>query len=911
MLRLLSALLLAHSAHAADPAPVNLPSGQLLVAEAPGQPAPTNSLPSSIAVSPDGRTVAMLANGFGTAESGLQQSIVLVDRATGRIRDFPDARLAYAAKQTAFVGLAFSTSGTELYASFASTSDPNGAAPDATGNGIAVYSVSKSGLTPARFLHLPPRILPVERTMAARIGASPMGTVPPYPAGIAVIPGKLGDRLVVAANLSDEVIVLSALTGFVERRIDVGSSTWVPSAYPYTVVTRRDGKRAWVSLWNGSEVVELDLTKGTVVRRIPLLAPESKTAPGSHPTALLLSKNQRRLYVSLANADAVAVIGTAAGRLRGMWSTALPGQLYGGSTPNALALSPDEKTLYVADAGADAVAVLDTHTGGARGFIPTEWYPTALAALDDELFVATGKGKGTGPNSGPPLPGSKRAHPYIASILPGSVARVQLPSALTALDELTDEAMRNNRLTDTPPTLQVAGAIKHVVYIIKENRTYDQVLGDLEVGNGDRSLTLYGEAITPNQHALARQFGVLDNFYCSGEVSGDGHVWSTAATSSDYTERTWQIGYRSDERSYDYEGQVQGGFPFHQGIPNVDSPATGYLWANAHKNGLTHRNYGEFVTSVWCDDPASANPTEGTPLTGGGKCPKAFIAPKSPLPDGRGGTRDNPWPWPIPILSTNIPTGAELVGNFHPGFADFRMDYPDQLRADMFLDEFAAWAAQRAAGGPDEMPAFIVLRLSNDHTSGTKVGAATPRAAVADNDLALGRVVEAISQSKYWEDTAIFALEDDAQDGADHVDAHRSIAFVASRYSPARAEAPLVDSTFFTTVSLIHTMEALLGLPPMNHNDAWAPVLGSVFSGPGDHPGFVANFSNRDNGLIYTMNAPAAQGSAESDQMDFAHADAVDTAKLNAILWADVKGDEPFPEPIHTAHTRSWDDEDD
>ncbi len=909
---------LAFHSFAAPNAPVELPTGQRLEAPAPGQPAATNSFPSAVAVSPDQNTLAWLANGFGTTGSGLQQSIVLLDRATGRLRDFPDPRLAYGASQTAFVGLAFSSKGDELYVSFASTSNPEGTragagrepgdAP-ATGNGIAVYRVSAEGLTPSRFFPLPLRVLPEGRALAAPLGAAPAGRAPPYPAGLAVIPGKHGDTLLVAANLSDELVVVDATTGAVTHRVDVGDNKWVPSAFPYGVVASRNGTRAWVSLWNGSAVAEVDLKKGKVARHIPVAAPADPTAPGSHPTAMVLSKDGSKLYVALANADAVALIDTGSGKVTKRFSTLLPGQKYGGGLPDALALSPDQRTLYVAEAGADAVAVLDARTGEAAGFIPTEWYPTAVAAVAGDLFIAAGKGKGTGPNSGPPLPGSKRAHPYIASILPGSIARVEVEAALPALDSLTDEAMRNNRLSGTPPTLTTAGPIKHVVYVIKENRTYDQVLGDLGVGDGDPSLTLYGEDVTPNQHALARQFGVLDHFFCSGEVSGDGHVWSMAGTSSDYTERTWQIGYRSDERYYDYEGQVQGAFPIQLGIPDVDSPATGYVWGNAHAHGLSHRNYGEFVTSIWCDDPPVANPVNGTPLTGGAKCSKEFVKPGEPLPDGHGGTRANPWPWPIPIVAANVPTMPELVGNYAAGYADFRMDYPDQLRADQFLDEFAAWSADRAAGKGDTMPAFIVLRFSSDHTSGTQAGKASPRAAVADNDLALGRVVEAVSHSTYWEDTAIFALEDDAQDGADHVDAHRSIAFVASRFSPSRAETPVVDHTFYTTVSLIHTMEALLGLPPMNHHDAWAPVFGPVFAGSGDHPAFTANYSNRDNGLIYTMNTPESKGSRESERMDFAHADAVDTELLNRILWEDVKGDVPMPSPVHDPRVRVVDDD--
>jgi hypothetical protein len=384
-------------------------------------------------------------------------------------------------------------------------------------------------------------------------------------------------------------------------------------------------------------------------------------------------------------------------------------------------------------------------------------------------------------------------------------------------------------------------------------------------------------------------------------------VWSTAATTSDYTEHTWQIGYRSDERTYDYEGLVLNAVPLDAGVPDIDEPGTGYLWSNADRHGVTHRNYGEYVSSVWCDDPAIVNPSVlGTPLIGDAKCPAAFIQPGSPLPNGAA----NPWPWPIPILARNVPTKPELRDRFHPAFADFRMDYPDQLRADTFLGELSQWTAARAAGQPDPMPGLMILRLSNDHTSGLAPGMATPSAAVADNDLALGRVVEGISHSPYWDDTAIVVVEDDAQDGADHVDAHRSIAFVVSKYAP-HADDPVVDSTFYTTVSAIGTIEALLGLPPMNNNDANAPVIAPLFAGAGDQPAFTADTRNRDNGLLYQKNPIPLGGTADDyDDMDFKHADAVDTVVLNAILWRDRKGDTPMPPVMHTYFPAGGDDDD-
>jgi hypothetical protein len=473
-----------------------------------------------------------------------------------------------------------------------------------------------------------------------------------------------------------------------------------------------------------------------------------------------------------------------------------------------------------------------------------------------------------------------------------------------------------NGRTGTLPFKAGKNPIKHVIYVIKENRTYDQLFGDLGVGNGDASLTLYGNDITPNHHALARQFGVLDNFYDSGEVSGNGHVWSNAAITSDYTEKTWQIGYRGWERTYDYEGMVGDDNPLQLGIPDVNEPGTGYLWSNLARNKKTYRHYGEYVATRWCDQHDDwQSPLQGTPLAQPAHCNQQAIKPGEPLPpnvgDPKGGA--NPYPWNIPLLGENVPTKPELVGHFDPHYPDFRLEFPDQLRADEFLNEFDQWVECRASNPArpaparprscpkgDPMPQFIMLRLPNDHTSGTKAGVATPEAAIADNDLALGRVVDAVSHSPYWDDTAIFVLEDDAQDGADHVDAHRSIALVISKYSPGTVQQPFVDSHFYTTVNVVHTMEVLLGLPPMNNNDAQASIIAPLFTGAGAQPPFKADYRNRDNKLIYTANEKKAVGATESSKMNFRHADQVDTALLNSILWRARKGNQPMPAPKHT-----------
>ena len=436
-----------------------------------------------------------------------------------------------------------------------------------------------------------------------------------------------------------------------------------------------------------------------------------------------------------------------------------------------------------------------------------------------------------------------------------------------------------------------------MIYIIKENRTYDQILGDLGVGNGMPGLTMYGEEITPNEHKLARQFGVLDNFYDSGEVSGDGHVWSNAAISSDIRRRPGNRAIAGEQRVYDYEGVVENGYPLREGISDVNEPRSGYIWTDLARNGKSLYHFGEFISTTFCASPDStpkaASPTQGTPEPEPAQCgARGEIRHGEALPPNYGGGT-SPYPWPIPLIKENVPTKPELVGHFDPKFPDFELSFPDQLRVEEFLTHFRQWVQERGQGR-DTMPQFIKLRLPNDHTAGTTPGMPTPKASVADNDLAVGRAVEAIAHSPYWEDTAFFILEDDAQDGADHVDAHRSVALVVSKYSPRLAQ-PLVDSTFYTTVSVVRTMEELLGLPPMNNNDAFAPPMASLFTGTGDQPPFAADYRNRDNGLLYQANGPKGPGAQASSRMDFTHEDRADPRVLNVILWRDAMGNKPLP----------------
>ena len=920
--------LLVYGQSSADNHSVKLPTTKVLTTPAPGRLGSTNSFPVTMVLSPDGHYAAALNDGYGTQETLARQSIGVLNLETNKITDYPDRRLGDDAHQSYYIGLAFSSDGKHLYASVGSQTDPTGAKRGNTGNGIAVYTFANGKVAPEKFIPIPLQPLSTGKSVAAGLGA-PAGKAIPYPAGLTVIGDNGHDKLLIANNLSDNVVLLDPASGKILQTFELSTGDLIPSAYPYTVVATRDGRRAWCSLWNASQVVELDLTGGKVVRWIKLKLMDDPLAPGSHPTAMLLSPSEKTLYVALSNIDQIAEVNTETGTPFGYNTVSLPDQKAPGTSPIALAQSNDGTRLFVATAGLDAVAVFDVSStmngldqGSEKnhlmGFIPTDWYPSALAVHGDDLLIATAKGEGAGPNKGIGklvYETKHKEHAYIPTLLRGSIARLNITTTLKSLRELTDTVARDNLFKSDPGAITFSSGqnpIKHVIYVIKENRTYDQILGDLKVGDGDPSLTMYGEDITPNEHKLALQFGVLDNFYDSGEVSGDGHLWSNAAITTDYNEKNWPIAYRGKERTYDFQGQVAEEFPLDHNMPDVDDPSTGYLWDNLARNHMSFRDYGEFVNALWCNEPIKAlSPKEGTPSGQEAQCPRTDVKQGGTLPPNVGnphGSR-SPWPWAVPLFSGVKPTKAVLRDHFDPLYPDFNTDYPDQLRADEFLNEFGAFvkARQSHEGAEYEMPSFVLLYLPDDHTGGTRPDRARPAANVADNDLALGRVVDAVSHSPYWDDTAIFVLEDDAQDGADHVDAHRSIAFVISKYSPGSVAKPNVEHRFYTTVNIVHTMETLLGLPPMNQNDAYAPVMSGLFTGAGDQPPYSADYRNSKNGLIYETNKREAPGSKISSRMDFSRPDAAGAARLNRVLWQDQKGSTPMPAPKHSVFPASGD----
>jgi len=1095
---------------------IDLPTSKQIGRPAPGEPQRMNGLPMSMAVSPDGRWVVTVNAGYGTFESKYMQSLTVVDTRSGRVTDSPDERTLVNARQTLYSGLAFSGDGRHLYGTIGSITDPEGKRAGDTGNGVVVYGFAEGRLTRERVIRIPlQRLAGGRRTKL--VGDVEGGLGIPFPAGIAVVGGArgegtgvkgegsgnreqgtadedggkdrgrgtagkdgarrrgAGERLLVADNLSDDVLLMDAGTGEIVTRFDLSESDAVPGTYPVSVAVSRDGARGFVALWNASELVELDLVGGKIGRRLPLLKPTGETMAGTHPCALAMSPDGRTMYVALSNRDAVAAVDISAGKkglgafaVRGYFDTRLPGQSYFGAEPEALAVSADGRRMYVGNAIQDAVAVIDTTrlTAGAAkkgfvepiGFVPTEWMPMSLAMAGGRLYVATAKGRGTGPNNfaqkrTEETRGNRRfqsSSSYIGTLLYGSVAALDMAAMEAEMPRWTAQVLEDNRMKaaeerirfrvggesrgsggeagssasllndkqkngprrdvggvevgsvevgggeagssasllndkqkggqrqrrvqiqgsfaslqddsvfgrgrasaaatatagSSAPLLNdeqegeqrrghgeggaastgFPGPIRHVIYIIKENRTYDQVFGDLEqggraVGNGDRRLTMYGAEVTPNQHKLALQFGVLDHFFDSGEVSGDGHIWSNAAIGTDYLEKTWQQNYRGKERTYDFEGVVAEGYPILQRIPDVAEPSSGYLWGNLARHGRSLYHFGEYIASTFCNEKNGVTgrvaSQEGPMLTEHAACARKAIAPGEAVPEIWGGGV-NRWPWAIPLLASNVATKPELVGHFATEQADFNLRVPDQIRYAVFERHFAEWVKDRAAG-KDTMPNFVMLRFPNDHTAGTTPGGPTPKSSIADNDLAIGRAVELVSHSAYWNDTAFFILEDDAQNGADHVDAHRSLALVVSKYAPrAKDGGAFVDSRFYSTVSMIRTMETVLGLPPMNNNDAFSSLMAPEFEGPGDQAAFAADFSNRENGLIYKanpkvtagLNPAAAEGELESAKMDFRHADRADARRLNVILWRDAMGDGPVPAALTEKRKRSRKDDD-
>ena len=768
-----------------------------------------DTFPMAMAMHPGGKYLFVLNAGY------TPPSLLILDPAKpGR-----EGGVTRVALTNAWLGLAITAAGDRFYV------------PEANAGTVREFSLAGTPAAPGGASNLaikPEREFKLFEGLAnpqARGGARWVRTN--YLGDAALHPD--GKRLYVADMQAGLVYEVNLEKGGVERQIRVG-------IHPYRVLVAPDGLRIYVSNWGASSISVVEAAGGQV---------RATFKTGDHPSDMLLDA-RGRLYVACANTNAVWVHEAQSGAVRERISIALTPKSPPGSTPNALALSPDGSRLYVANADNNVVAVVAPGDKESRveGFIPTGWYPTAVRVSPDGrwLYVANGKGQGSMPNPRGPQPDrpSTPETQYVGRIQKGSLSIMDAPNE-GQLKILTERALANSPYRDE--VLQSAGGpgtvipikpggttpIRYVIYIIKENRTYDQVFGDMKEGNGDPSLVLFGEPVTPNHHRLAREFVLFDNFYVNADVSAGGHTWSMGALANDYVEKIWPSNYSGRRPQYDFEGQDA-----------IATPPGGYLWDAAIRAGITFRVYGE-----WTENPKD---------------------PSQPVK----------------------PLVAALEGRIDPLYRNFDLEYSDQKRADEWLREFREFEKN------GNLPRFQIVRLPNDHTAGTRPGGWTPRAMVADNDLALGRIIEAITKSRYWKETAVFVLEDDAQNGPDHVDAHRSPALVISPYVKRGA----VDSTMYSTVSMLRTMELILGLPPLTQHDAAATPMHAAFTAKPDLRPYTAVKANVD---LDERNAKTAPGAKASARMDFSDVDRIDDDEMNQILWRAIKGDVPMPAPVRSA----------
>ncbi|MEZ0076559.1 beta-propeller fold lactonase family protein [Planotetraspora sp. GP83] len=761
-------------------------------------------LPLASALSPDGSTLLVTNNGQGA------QSLQLIDTATSKVTQ----TLSYDTPEALYVGVAWSPDGTRAYASAGGN------------NKIRVFTVSAGRLTETDSLELPAR--------------SPAGKkINMFPAGLAVSPD--GTTLYVADQLADAFSVIDVATGSVTSTA-VGHN-------PYGVTLSRDGATAYVTNQGDTTVSVVDVGQGGPGG--PVVT--ATVQVGTHPNKAVLDRSGERLYVAAADSDEVDVIDTVKNQMESRIDVRPHRGAEIGGNPVAVALSGDERMLYVANSGNNDVAVIDVRQGRVLGLIPTGWYPTSIQVIGDRLLVTNAKGLGAGPNDGPGHPdphASTSPDQYIGSMIKGTLSLipgVTDPARLAAWSRqvAANNGSSGNGRSDSGRTRASAPSaviplhpggptpIKHVIYVVRENRTYDQVLGSLGKGNGDPGLNLFGESSAPNTRELARRFVTLDNFYADAEISAQGWNWSTAANSNAYTEQTWPAGYSERNHPYDWEG----GNP--ATAPNRDY-RDAYIWNRLSDAGVSYRNYGFYTSSKGVTDPID----------------------------------------------------PDLAGNTDPAFAGFDMKKPDHCEAG--TGRMCEWLREfRAYEENGNLPDVELVRLGNDHTAATRPGAPTPEACVADNDYAVGQLVEAVSHSRYWAETAIFVVEDDAQNGPDHIDAHRTVALVVSPYS----QMGRVDSTFYSTVSMLHTIELIAGIRPMTQFDAYATPMTASFTGRPDARPYDALLPAQPFDEKNPADAPMAGVSAKQN---LTHEDRIDEVTFNEAIWQSVKGPgSRMPAPVH------------
>lgn len=682
------------------------------------------------------------------------------------------------------------------------------------------------------------------------------------PCGLA--PTADGQRLVVAFSRHNELGVVDLASGQVVKRIPVGVA-------PYGVAV--EGDRAYVTNWGGSRprtgeatapssgtevavdakgfalrgtVTEVDLAEGRALREVEV---------GLHPSRILLDRG--RLFVANANGDSVSILAASTMALQATVGVKPDPALPFGSIPNAMALSPEGDTLYVANAGNNAVAQVSLKdTPRVEGFIPTGWFPSALLVRSGHLFVASAKGDGSRETRAAGKRHVRWERGLLQKVsLPGTVPLARMTETVQTLARTKDvlSAFQPGASTARPvPVPRRTGepsVFKHVVYVIKENRTYDQVFGDLRQGDGDPALCLYPREVTPNHHALAERWVLLDNYYCNGVVSADGHQWATQGITSAYQERM----FGDWTRSYDFGSD-----------PLCFAP-TPFLWDQALLRGRSFRNYGEF-------DFPSRVPEKATWM--------------DYYQDHRQGLSKVTFRQSVPL--------APLRAYTSPTFPGWEMQIPDVVRVEAFLKELKDFEAKGS------FPNLVLVYLPQDHTQGLKEGVPTPRAHLADNDLALGRLIEGLSRSRFWKETVVFVNEDDPQDGFDHVDGHRSLCLVASPYTKRGA----VVSHFYNQGSVLHTIARILGMPPLSQLDAAAPTMEACFT---DQPDFTPYTTLPNRVPLDELNPPSTeafkkQAQAQSAALDLSAPDRISDDLMNRILWIAEKGTAPYPAHLAGAH---------
>ncbi|HEX9513680.1 MAG TPA: beta-propeller fold lactonase family protein [Puia sp.] len=765
-----------------------------------GHSLPLGDLPLNIAVSPSKRWLAVTNNGQST------QTLQLIDAVNEKIVDS-------VVIPKSWLGLKFSADGQFLYAS--------------GGNDNCILKYAVNYRTALRALVLTDSIS-LGKKWPEKIS----------PAGLDIDDKR--QLLYVVTKENNSLYVVSLANKSVIQRLDLGGEG-------YTCRLSPDKKELYITCWGCDQVLIFDTEKRSFSGEI---------AVGDNPNDLCLTRDGHWLFVANANDNSVSVIDLQQRKVVETLNAALYADARPGSTTNALALSTNEKTLYVANADNNCLAVFDVSkpgSGVSRGFIPVGWYPTAVQVIGKKIWVANGKGFSSMANPDGPNPVRKneevsyqkgevrkpRTVQYIGGLFKGTMSIIPEPDE-SALGVYSAQVYQNTPYTKSgelqakgepgnPVPMRVGDAspVKYVFYVIKENRTYDQVLGDIKEGNGDSSLVLFGERITPNQHALAKEFALLDNFYVDAEVSMDGHNWSMGAYANDYLEKNWVTSYGGRGGTYDGEGN--------RAIANNKG---GFIWDHCQRAGVDYRTYGEFA--------------------------------------------DNGKP--------NIPV---LQGHFCPSYTGWDLKVRDTVRVGQWKRDFDSLLAAGA------LPRLNTVRLGNDHTEGLKKGRPTPFAHVADNDLAVGEFIEYLSKSPIWKESVVLILEDDAQNGPDHVDAHRSPVYIAG----GLVKHHFIDHTMYSTTSVLRTIELILGIPPMSQYDAAATPLWRCFSTTPDLTPFNAVPANID---LTEKNIAWNELAKKSAGLDFAREDRIPENLFNEILWKGIRGmNAKVPAPSRAAFVKA------